>query len=72
MMSNPPDASRHGRPDTSSPGRIIAHRGASRIAPENTLSAFRMAAEQGALFAAALTIVVVMLLQWALRLSVGW
>jgi glycerophosphoryl diester phosphodiesterase len=48
MMSNPPDASRHGRPDTSSPGRIIAHRGASRIAPENTLSAFRMAAEQGA------------------------
>lgn len=38
----------YGRPDTSTLGRIVAHRGASRIAPENTLSAFRMAARQGA------------------------
>ena len=30
------------------PGRIVAHRGASGDAPENTLSAFRIAAEQGA------------------------
>ena len=35
-------------PRTTTPGRIIAHRGASRIAPENTLAAFRSAAEQGA------------------------
>lgn len=35
-------------PDTDSSGRIIAHRGASRVAPENTLSAFREAARQGA------------------------
>lgn len=35
-------------PDTASPGRIVAHRGASRVAPENTLSAFREAARQGA------------------------
>jgi glycerophosphoryl diester phosphodiesterase len=35
-------------PDTDSPGRVIAHRGASRVAPENTLSAFREAARQGA------------------------
>ena len=38
----------HGRPDTTTPGRIVAHRGASRIAPENTLTAFRLAAAQGA------------------------
>lgn len=35
-------------PDTATPGRVIAHRGASRVAPENTLSAFRAAARQGA------------------------
>ena len=35
-------------PDTASPGRVIAHRGASRVAPENTLAAFREAARQGA------------------------
>lgn len=35
-------------PRTGDPGRIIAHRGASRVAPENTLAAFRAAAEQGA------------------------
>lgn len=35
------------RPDTSSPGRIVAHRGAKRVAPENTLAAFRAAARQG-------------------------
>jgi glycerophosphoryl diester phosphodiesterase len=33
---------------TEDPGRVIAHRGASRIAPENTLAAFRAAAAQGA------------------------
>ena len=27
---------------------VIAHRGACRYAPENTLAAFRLAAEQGA------------------------
>jgi glycerophosphoryl diester phosphodiesterase len=48
MMSKPTDANLHNHPDTSTPGRIVAHRGASRIAPENTLSAFRMAAQQGA------------------------
>ena len=37
-----------GRPDTLPFPRIIAHRGASRVAPENTLSAFRIAARQGA------------------------
>jgi len=36
------------RPDTSTPGRIVAHRGAKRVAPENTLAAFREAARQGA------------------------
>ena len=36
------------RPMTWDPGRVIAHRGASRIAPENTLAAFRAAAGQGA------------------------
>lgn len=36
------------RPNCTDPGRIIAHRGASEIAPENTLAAFRLAAEQGA------------------------
>jgi glycerophosphoryl diester phosphodiesterase len=35
------------RPNCSDPGRIIAHRGASHVAPENTLAAFRRAAEQG-------------------------
>ncbi|MBY8976336.1 hypothetical protein KHP62_10995 [Rhodobacteraceae bacterium NNCM2] len=34
-------------PTTSDPGRIIAHRGASRMAPENTLAAFREAHSQG-------------------------
>jgi glycerophosphoryl diester phosphodiesterase len=29
------------------PGRVVAHRGASRVAPENTLAAFRAAAGQG-------------------------
>lgn len=36
------------RPNVSDPGRVIAHRGASQVAPENTLSAFREAARQGA------------------------
>jgi len=36
------------RPNVGDPGRIIAHRGASRTAPENTLAAFRAAAGQGA------------------------
>lgn len=36
------------RPMTEDPGRVIAHRGASRVAPENTLSAFRAAHAQGA------------------------
>ena len=36
------------RPDTDTPGRIVAHRGASRAAPENTLAAFRLASRQGA------------------------
>ena len=35
-------------PRTETPGRVVAHRGASRVAPENTLSAFRAAAAQGA------------------------
>ena len=35
------------RPNVSDPGRIIAHRGASEVAPENTLSAIRAAADQG-------------------------
>ena len=48
MMSQPSDANLHGRPDTSTRGRIVAHRGASRAAPENTLIAFRLAARQGA------------------------
>ena len=43
-----PPGSPVGFPDTASPGRVIAHRGASRVAPENTLSAFREAARQGA------------------------
>ncbi|MEM1277598.1 MAG: glycerophosphodiester phosphodiesterase family protein [Pseudomonadota bacterium] len=34
-------------PRTSDPGRLIAHRGASQVAPENTLAAFRAAAAQG-------------------------
>lgn len=36
------------RPNCSDPGRVIAHRGASELAPENTLAAIRLAAEQGA------------------------
>lgn len=36
------------RPRTADPGRVIAHRGASRVAPENTLAAFRAAHRQGA------------------------
>ena len=36
------------RPAVAEPGRVIAHRGASRVAPENTLAAFRAAAGQGA------------------------
>ncbi len=36
------------RPRPQDPGRIIAHRGASRVAPENTLAAFRAAHAQGA------------------------
>lgn len=36
------------RPMTRDPGRVIAHRGASRVAPENTLAAFRAAHAQGA------------------------
>lgn len=36
------------RPAVAEPGRVIAHRGASRVAPENTLAAFRAAADQGA------------------------
>ena len=43
-----PPGSPPGFPDTATPGRVIAHRGASRVAPENTLSAFREAARQGA------------------------
>jgi glycerophosphoryl diester phosphodiesterase len=35
-------------PMTEDPGRVVAHRGASRVAPENTLAAFRAAARQGA------------------------
>ncbi|MEM6932877.1 MAG: glycerophosphodiester phosphodiesterase family protein [Pseudomonadota bacterium] len=36
------------QPKTTDPGRVIAHRGASMTAPENTLAAFREAARQGA------------------------
>lgn len=36
------------RPNVTDPGRLIAHRGASQIAPENTLGAFRAAHSQGA------------------------
>ncbi len=35
------------RPNVSDPGRVAAHRGASRVAPENTLGAFREAVRQG-------------------------
>lgn len=35
-------------PRTARPGRIMAHRGASQVAPENTLAAFRIARAQGA------------------------
>ncbi len=36
-----------GFPNVQKNGRIIAHRGASRVAPENTIAAFRKALEQG-------------------------
>lgn len=36
-----------GFPNVSDKGRIIAHRGASQVAPENTIAAFRKALEQG-------------------------
>ena len=36
------------RPNVSDPGRIVAHRGASQVAPENTLGAFQAAERQGA------------------------
>ena len=36
-----------GYPNLANQGRIIAHRGASQVAPENTLAAFRAAKEQG-------------------------
>ena len=48
MTTTDPTPSHHGRPDTSTLGRIVAHRGASRVAPENTLAAFREASRQGA------------------------
>ena len=35
------------RPNVTDPGRVIAHRGASQVAPENTLSAVRAARDQG-------------------------
>lgn len=35
-------------PNTGDPGRIVAHRGASAVAPENTLAAFALAADLGA------------------------
>lgn len=35
------------RPNVTDPGRILAHRGASHVAPENTLGAIRVAAGQG-------------------------
>ena len=35
------------RPNVADPGRIIAHRGASMVCPENTLAAFRAAHAQG-------------------------
>ena len=35
------------RPNVTDPGRLLAHRGASHAAPENTLGAFRTAKQQG-------------------------
>jgi len=43
MLQAPPP-----RPDTDTRGRIVAHRGASRGAPENTLAALRLASRLGA------------------------
>jgi len=56
MLTNSPqnqrtDAMSHAplpRPDTDTPGRIVAHRGGNRDAPENTLAAFRLASRLGA------------------------
>jgi len=56
MLTDPPQKQRTDampkapppRPDTGTRGRIVAHRGASRIAPENTLAAFRLASRLGA------------------------
>jgi glycerophosphoryl diester phosphodiesterase len=47
-MNQPAEPSPNDRPDTDTAGRIVAHRGARRVAPENTLAAFRIAAGQGA------------------------
>ena len=47
MSTNRPVESQAGRPATP---WLIAHRGASAYAPENTVPAFRLAAEQGATF----------------------
>jgi glycerophosphoryl diester phosphodiesterase len=44
VRSDPADP----RPAVADPGRVIAHRGASQVAPENTLAAFRAAVGQGA------------------------
>ena len=48
MPSDPQSAGRPAEPAAGALGRIVAHRGASRVAPENTLAAFRAAAAAGA------------------------